>query len=370
MTDASFEFESNVAPCRLHLRGDWLMRQSPEGAAIYAQAPSECKIISVVTHELTCWDSSLVIAILSFEKLCSSNAISVDTSSANEGLQQLLSLANIGPGNAVKGQKKASTLLKKIHKSLTDLGENVSDTIIFVGMVAIAIKQWISNKAKTRASDIQFFIEETGPKALPIVTLISLSVGMILAYLGSVQLRQLGAQVYVANLVSIGMVREMGALMTAIIVAGRTGAAYAAQLGTMQVNEEIDALKTMGVSSIEFLVLPRLLALVFVMPLLCIYADIIGVVGGALVASGMDVSFNQYILQTKGAVDWVDIVTGLFKSMTFGILIAVSGCQAGIACGRSSTAVGIATTTAVVRATVYIVLADTGFNVLFDKLGI
>jgi phospholipid/cholesterol/gamma-HCH transport system permease protein len=259
---------------------------------------------------------------------------------------------------------------KKIYISLKNLGNDVSETLIFLGMIAVAIRQWLLKKAKTRSSDIKFFIEQAGPKALPIVTLISLSVGMILAYLGSVQLRQLGAQVYVANLVSIGMVREMGALMTAIIVAGRTGAAYAAQLGTMQVNEEIDALKTMGVSSIEFLVLPRLLALIFVMPLLCIYADIIGIAGGALIALGMDVSFNQYVLQTKGAVDWVDIVTGLYKSIIFGILIAIAGCQAGLACGRSSTAVGVATTSAVVRAIVYLVMTDAAFNVLYDKLGI
>jgi phospholipid/cholesterol/gamma-HCH transport system permease protein len=258
----------------------------------------------------------------------------------------------------------------RFYKTLEALGQEVSATLIFIGASAIAVKQWLLHKAKTRRSDIQFFIEQAGPKALPIVTLISVSVGMILAYLGSVQLRQLGAQVYVANLVSIGMVREMGALMTGIIVAGRTGAAYAAQLGTMQVNEEIDALKTMGVSSMEFLVIPRLLALIFVMPLLCIYADIIGIAGGALIGLGMDVSFNQYILQTKGAVDWVDIVTGLYKSIIFGILIAVAGCQAGLACGRSSTAVGVATTTAVVRAIVYLVLADAAFNVLFDKLGI
>jgi phospholipid/cholesterol/gamma-HCH transport system permease protein len=183
-------------------------------------------------------------------------------------------------------------------------------------------------------------------------------------------LRQLGAQVYVADLVSLGMVREMGALMTAVIMAGRTGAAYAAQLGTMQVNEEIDALKVMGISSMEFLVLPRLLALVFIMPLLCIYADIIGMAGGALIASSMDVSFTQYILQTQDAVDWLDISTGLIKSLFFGILIAIAGCQAGLNCGRNSTAVGMATTSAVVKAIVYLVVADAAFNILYDKLGI
>ena len=153
-------------------------------------------------------------------------------------------------------------------------------------------------------------------------------------------------------------------------MAGRTGAAYAAQLGTMQVNDEIDALKIMGISSMEFLVLPRLLALIFVMPLLCIYADIIGMAGGALIAANMDVSFTQYILQTQGAVDWLDIWTGIFKSLFFGILIAIAGCQAGLNCGRDSNAVGMAATNAVVRAIVYLVVADAAFNILYDKLGI
>jgi phospholipid/cholesterol/gamma-HCH transport system permease protein len=193
---------------------------------------------------------------------------------------------------------------------------------------------------------------------------------MILAYLGSVQLRQLGAQVYVANLVSLGMVREMGALMTAVIMAGRTGAAYAAQLGTMQVNDEIDALKVMGIPSVEFLVLPRLLALIFVMPLLCIYSDIIGMFGGAIIAGNMDVSLTQYLLQTQAAVDWVDISTGIAKSIFFGMLIATAGCQAGLQCGRNSDAVGMAATNAVVRAIVYLVVADAAFNIVYDKLGI
>lgn len=138
----------------------------------------------------------------------------------------------------------------------------------------------------------------------------------------------------------------------------------------MQVNEEIDALKTMGISTIEFLVLPRLLALVFIMPLMCIYADVIGMVGGALVAMNMDVNLLQYVLETREAIDWLDIATGLIKSLVFGVLIAIAGCQAGLNCGRNSDAVGMAATNAVVRSIVYLVVADAAFNILYDKLGI
>jgi len=193
---------------------------------------------------------------------------------------------------------------------------------------------------------------------------------MILAYLGSVQLRLFGAEVYVANLVAIGMVREMGALMTAVIMAGRTGAAYAAQLGAMQANEEVDAITTLGISPMEYLVLPRLLALIAVMPLLCVFSNVLGLAGGAMVAAGMDVNFTQFIAQAREAVTMGDIFAGLFKSLVFGALIATAGCQAGLRSGRSSAAVGQATTRAVVNAIVYLVVADAALNILYDKLNI
>ena len=206
--------------------------------------------------------------------------------------------------------------------------------------------------------------------AIAIVALISVLVGMILAYLGSVQLRQFGAEVYVANLVALGMVREMAPLMTAVIMAGRTGAAYAAQLGAMQSNEEIDAITTLGLSPMEYLVVPRFVALVLVMPMLCVFSNVVGIIGGALVASGMDISLSMFMTQAREFVDLTDIMIGLFKSLVFAGLIAVAGCQAGIQSGRSSAAVGQATTRAVVHAIVYLVVADTALNVIYDKLGV
>jgi phospholipid/cholesterol/gamma-HCH transport system permease protein len=178
------------------------------------------------------------------------------------------------------------------------------------------------------------------------------------------------AQIFVANLVSLGMVREMGALMTAVIMAGRTGAAYAAQLGTMQTREEIDAIVTLGVSPMEFLVIPRVLALLVVMPMLVMYSNILGMLGGAIVALGMDITFIQYMNQTQGSVGFTDFATGLFKSVVFALLIGIAGCQAGLACGRSSAAVGQATTKAVVTGLVYLIVADAALNILYQRLGI
>jgi phospholipid/cholesterol/gamma-HCH transport system permease protein len=193
---------------------------------------------------------------------------------------------------------------------------------------------------------------------------------MILAYLGAVQLQQFGAEIYVADLVAIGMLREMGVLMTAVVMAGRTGAAYAAQLGTMQTNEEIDAIVTMGISPVEFLVMPRMLALVVVMPLLTIYADLLGMIGGGIVAGGMGITPLQYIQESQKAISLTHISVGLIKSVVFALLIAVAGCRSGINSGRSSAAVGQAATEAVVTAIVYLIIADAAINILFQQVGI
>ena len=219
-------------------------------------------------------------------------------------------------------------------------------------------------------SDFRSFCYQAGPDAFAIISLTSILVGMILAYLGAVQLQQFGAEIYVADLVVIGMLREMGALMTAIIMAGRTGAAYAAQLGTMQTNEEIDAITTMGISPIEFLVLPRMLALIAVMPLLTIYADILGILGGGIVASGLGITPLQYIKEAETAVSATHIGVGMFKSLVFATLIAIAGCRSGINSGRSSAAVGQAATEAVVTAIVYLIVADAAINIIFQQLDI
>ncbi len=355
---------------QLHLCGDWQLGQTPDGESLCKAIPPGCKNLSLVSDQLQRWDSSLTAALLQLARWCEQQEIQLDTTATPEALQQLLQLATAIPRYQPNTPTGSRGWLTVLQLKILEQWKGLARSLVFIGDLSLALGNWLRGKAKTRRQDLFFFIYQVGPRALAIVTLIALLVGMILAYLGSVQLRQLGAQVYVADLVAIGMVREMGALMTAVIMAGRTGAAYAAQLGTMQVNEEIDALKTMGISTMEFLVLPRMLALVFIMPLLCIYADVIGIFGGALVATSMDVNVNQYILQTQGAVDWVDITTGLIKSVFFGILIAIAGCQAGIECGRNSDAVGMAATNAVVRAIVYLVVADAAFNILYDKLGI
>jgi len=214
-------------------------------------------------------------------------------------------------------------------------------------------------------------MQAVSAQALPIVSLICFLVGLILAFIGAIQLQLFGAQIYVADLVGIAMVRLMAAIMTGIVMAGRTGGAFAAQLGTMQVNQEIDALKTTGISPMEFLVLPRMLALALMMPPLCLYANVMGILGGMVVGVGLlDIGFIEYYQETAKAVGLWNLGIGLFSGLVFGIIVALAGCMRGMQCGRSASAVGDAATSAVVTAIVGIIVSTAVITVLCNFLGI
>jgi len=214
-------------------------------------------------------------------------------------------------------------------------------------------------------------VQQAGAEALPIVSLISFLVGVILGYIADQQLALFGARVYVADMVGLATVIQMGALITAIVLAGRTGAAFAAQLGTMQVNEEIDALRTLGIEPMDFLVLPRMLALIAMTPLLAIYADLLGILGGAFVGVTIGgLSLTEYLVETRAAIEWRHIIQGLISATVYGAIVAASGCLRGMQCGRSAAAVGEATTSAVVTAIVFIVIAAAVLTILFDAVGL
>jgi len=288
------------------------------------------------------------------------------------GARRLARLAAAIPPkvDAEKDQRRPSTLEKIGNAGLAGYQATV-DTLEFLGELALSFLRLLRGRARFRRADILVVIQECGWQALPIVSLISVLVGLILAFVGAVQLSLFGAQIYIADLVGIGVAREMGALMTGVIMAGRTGAAFAANIGTMQVNEEVDALQTLGVAPMDFLVLPRVLALVVMMPLLCVYADLLGILGGLLVGVGvMDIALIQYFEQTRNALTLTHFSVGLVKSVVFGLIVALAGCMQGMRCGRSAAAVGQATTSAVVIAIVGIVVADGLFAVLTNILGV
>ena len=226
-------------------------------------------------------------------------------------------------------------------------------------------------KATYQRSDLVQYIQEAGAEALPIVSLICFLIGTIFAFVGVMQLQMFGAGIYTADLVAIAMVREMSAIMVGIIMAGRTGASYAAQIGTMKVNEEVDALTTLGMQPTDFLVTPRVVALIIMMPLLTMYASLMGIIGGSIVGLAMlDVSLLQYLTQTVNAVGLNSLFGGLFKSIVYGILVAIAGCQQGMACGNSALAVGKSTTQAVVMGIVLIVVSASVLTVVYINLGI
>jgi phospholipid/cholesterol/gamma-HCH transport system permease protein len=298
--------------------------------------------------------------------------IATDQTGLPEGMQRLLALATAVPEREGAARSAGRTpWLARLGSHAIAAATASREMLDFIGEAALAFIKMLRGQASFRGSDVLALMQASGSQALPIVSLISGLIGLILAFMGAIQLRQFGAQIYVADLVGIGMTREMGAVMTGIIMAGRTGAAFAAQLGTMQVNEEIDAYTTLGISPMEFLVLPRLLALVLMMPLLCLYADLLGILGGLVVATGMlDVSLLEYVNETRAAVSLTDVALGVVKSGLFGVLIALAGCLRGMQCGRSASAVGDAATSAVVTGIVFIIATDGLLAVLTEAMGV
>lgn len=355
----------------LSLRGLWTLQSSPPPleAVTTALAAPGIEGLRFDTRSLDGWDSLLVSTLRVLQGRCADRQVPMETSALPSGVPALLALASSAPVEEPASTATAG-LLQTWGLWLQQIWILTREPLAFAGEMLLSGLRLLRHRANMRWGDFWFFVQEAGPAALGIISLVSVLAGVILAYLGAVQLRQFGAQIYVANLVSIGMTREMGALMTAIIMAGRTSAAYAAQLGTMQANEEIDALKIMGINPVDFLALPRTLALLLALPLLTLYADVLGMLGGSLIASSMDISLVQYSTQTQASIDITEVFAGLFKSLVFAVLIAQAGCFWGMKSGRSSTAVGRATTAAVVSALVSIIIADSVINVLYDRLGI
>lgn len=353
--------------------GDWSMRQGLPSLDPVRHRLAEATTIRRVllgSADLGRWDSALLTFLLTVEALCSAQGIGVDTSALPAGLRKLIELANATP--ARKQERKAPpSLLARIGASTMQEGRALLRSVAFLGESLIAFAQLLRGRAKYRPADLFLTIQECSAEALPIVSVISLLVGMIFAFVGALQLKQFGADIYDANLVAVAMTREMAAVMTGIVLAGRTGAAFAAQIGAMQGNEEVDALSTLGISPIEFLVLPRMLALILMTPLLVVYANAMGIFGGFIVGiNTLNVTPTAYLLQTQAAVTMGDIAIGIVKGSVFGALIAVTGCLRGIEAGRSAAAVGAAATSAVVSGILAIIVTDAIFAVLLNILGL
>ncbi len=288
-----------------------------------------------------------------------------------EGMERLLRLAFQTPYKENSNFQTKLSFLENIGNWGISIYRSAKKGTLFVCAGIRSFGRQFIKKAVYRSKDFWMVLADCGPKSISIVSLISFMVGLILAFVGAIQLKTFGAQIYVASLVTIGMTRIMGAIMTGVIMAGRTGASYAATIGTMQVNEELDALQTMGISRTEFLVLPRMNALLLSMPILILISDIMGILGGCFVCVVFwEIPLAEYIKYVINSFTLTNFLVGVFHGVVFGLIIALCGCYFGVNCGRNADSVGTSTTNAVVYAIVWMIVMTGLLTVIFQMLGI
>ena len=355
-----FDIERNNGRAVLRLAGRWRLtdgvRLFDAGTLGGDDLPD---VIELDGAGLEDWDSSLVAFVLRVVVWARDRDIRIDADKLPRNILELVRLSTAVPDHAEAGPKSRHSAVARLGEHVMVGATTTTETFTFVGESALSIGRLLIGRSRMRWAEFWSVIQDAGPSALPIVTLISFLVGLILAFLGATVLTQFGAGIYTAHLVGFGMLRELGAMMTAIIMVGRTGASFAARIGTMRVAEELDAFQTMGVSVSDYIVLPRLLALSIMMPLLTLYADVVGVAGGMLISMTIqDVTPRLFMNTLVHAVQLEDFTIGIVKGAVFGVLIAVTGCLRGMQCGSNAEAVGKATTSAVVTGTTLVILAN------------
>jgi phospholipid/cholesterol/gamma-HCH transport system permease protein len=357
----------------LNLSGDWTtLNQVPSHDLVIDELKNKnSRAIKFDCSDLGLWDSGLLVFLLRINSFSEKEKIKFDDHGLPEGVRKLIKLANAVP--VVDNQEKDEIdmpLLDRIGSTSLRVKGSAGDMLDFIGQVFLSFSRMLTGKAIFRRSDFLVYMQQAGAEAILIVTIINLLIGLIIAFVGAVQLEMFGAEIYVADLVGLAMVRELAPMMTAIIMAGRSGASYAAQLGTMMVNEEIDALVTFGFNPVDFLVLPRLMALVLMMPLLTLYADFIGIIGGMTVGVGLlGISFEQYYEETIFALTPLTFILGIVKGTIYGFLVGFAGCYRGMQSGRSSAAVGASTTSAVVTGIIMIIVASAVTTIIYYAMG-
>ena len=358
----------------IKFNGDWLISTGlPKINEVIAQLSksSDIQQFSFDTSGMKEWDSGLVAFLYHLIRECEHKKIKVNFQGLPSGVQKLLTLALKVNENVSVSKIEDESFFTRVADSVLKRFDGLLILINFLGEIAIGFGRLIMGRVYFRWDEFMVILQRCGADALLLVSLISVLVGIILAFIGATQLKLFGAQVYIADIVGIGMVRVMGAMMASILMAGRTGASFAAELGLMQTNEEIDALRTLGVSPVEFLVIPRILALVIMMPLLTLYADLMGILGGFIISSGLfGINSAEYWQHTKYSVTLNNLWVGLIHSFVFGIIIAIAGCFRGMQCKRSAVAVGEATTSAVVSAIISIVIATAVITYVCQVIGV
>jgi len=368
--------DSGVA---LELSGDWVARET--GVRSAAEVHSILTDLGSGTLRLDVahlgrWDSALVAFLKMLHDLARApgkDPLQIDDSSLPETVRRLVDMAAVSPAgfSPPAAKTRRNSLVVSVGNWTLELYSKTVDVAALVGEFALESAAALRGRTYTRATDVLHLVREAGVGALGIVAIVNGLVGAILAFVGAVQLQKFGAGIYVANLVGVAVAREMAAIVTAIVMAGRTGGAYAAHLATMQGNEEIDALNVLGVPVFDFLILPRILALVTMMPLLYLYACAVALVGGLIVSlATLGLTSASFLQQLREAVSPLQFYIGLIKSIAFGALVALAGCHVGIKAGRSAADVGRAATTATVAGIVGIIALDALFALCANALGI
>lgn len=347
---------------RLVLSGDWRDQALPgPPAGLTVAAGTQ---VGFDGSRLAHWQPAFAASLWQLLAPLARGGVTLDLAGLPRGLQPLLGLSLPQPAPATRPAAGCA-----------DDGppppSESRKTLVFVGELLGALGRLARGRTAMRLSDWLWQVEQTGPRSLPIVLLVATLVGLIVAYMGAEQLQRFGAQSFIANLVTIGVVREIAALVVGIVLAGRVGAAFAAQIGSMRAGEEIDALTTLGVDPVEHLVLPRMLALLVTGPLLTLCAGLAGLAVGGAVAVGLyDVPAMAYLSTTREALSGWDLFVGLLKGSVYAVLVALAGCRQGLNAGRSAQAVGEATTAAVVQAIVWMVVAASALTVIFQRLDV
>ena len=380
--DPEWRLEQAGPDAVLRLAGDWIaqdtgVRDTSVARRVLTGVAGGTRV-RIDTSELGRWDSALVAFIEDLREqrtaaARSGHAFIIDEAELPRAARRLLALAAESEVPAAKVSEGGPTvsLLSRIGSSVISVSHGTVAASALVGDVALRSGAALTGRLRSRTGDVFLLMRDAGARALGIVAITNALVGGILAFVGAVQLRRFGTQIYVADLVGIATAREMAAVVTAVVMAGRTGGAYAAQIATMQGNEEIDALKVLGIPVRDYLVMPRVMALVAMMPLLYAYGCAVGLVGGMIVTvSTVDVSSSAYIQETQRAITYTHLLIGVTKSVVFGAVVALAGCYIGLRAGRSSADVGQAATSAVVVGIIAVIGLDWLFAVCADALGI
>jgi phospholipid/cholesterol/gamma-HCH transport system permease protein len=324
--------------------------------------------VTIDFSEVCYLDSAAAVALVQIEKDVEYQNVQIRLINLNDESKGIFSVIHDEALNhlAFKSLQNGDGLIRKIGQASSDIAGDISNFISFIGELLEAFFYIVRHPKTLRVKDVLFYVQRAGVDGLPIVALIGALTGLIIAFMSFLQLKMIGANIYVPALVSFAMVKELGPIMTAILVAGRSGSAFAAEIGTMMVNEEVDALHTMGFDPIRFLAVPKVLATIIVVPILTVYADFFGVLGGMVIGvTSLDLTITTYVNQSLKTIQVFDIVTSLIKAGVFAALIAAIGCHKGFQVRSGAQDVGKFTTSAVVAAIFMIVVADSIFAIMF-----